>query len=55
MFVQADNSYYFIESVNSGKVLEIEGGVDADGVRVIQNTKYGNTNQLWKIEKAELK
>lgn len=41
--------------MKSGKVLDIEGGVNAEGVRVVQNTKYGNTNQLWKFEQIGFK
>ena len=31
-------------------VLEIEGGIDAPNMRVVQNKKYGNRNQFWYID-----
>lgn len=30
--------------------LEIDGGIDAEGMGIIQNTKYKYKNQLWKLE-----
>lgn len=47
-----EHKYWFIENVGSGKVLEIEGGVDADGVGIIQNTNHGHRNQLWRFERV---
>ena len=44
---------YKIENVKSGQVIEIEGGIDADGMRVVQNAYYKNLNQLWKIEQLQ--
>ena len=37
-------------SIKTEKVLEIEGGINSDGMRVVQNKFYGNLNQLWTID-----
>lgn len=50
--VKHEDGCYFIVNSNSTHVLEIEGGIDADGMRVVQNTNYKNLNQLWIIENA---
>ena len=42
-----DSKYFYIVSRQSGLVLEIEGGIDADGMSIVQNKKYGHLNQLW--------
>ena len=39
-----------IMSLHSGLVLEIQGGIDADGMLVIQNTNYKNKSQFWSIQ-----
>lgn len=38
-----------IINANSKLALEIEGGIDADGMGLVQNTKYKYKNQLWKF------
>jgi len=30
-------------------VLEIDGGLNANGVKVVQNTNYRNENQFWRL------
>ena len=47
-----DPTAYYIENIKSGLVLEIMGGIDAEGMRVVQNKPYGNLNQLWKLSPA---
>lgn len=44
-----DNSFCKIESPHSKMVMEVEGGVDAEGVGVVQNTDYNNLSQMWKF------
>jgi len=38
--------------VKTGYVLEIEGGINAEGMKIVQNKMYGNLNQLWMINEA---
>jgi hypothetical protein len=38
-----------IVSVHSQLVLEVQGGIDAEGVGVVQNTNYKNKSQVWRI------
>ena len=38
-----------IMSLHSALVLEIQGGIDADGMLVVQNTNYRNKSQIWRI------
>ena len=55
-----DNQMWILEEVNNGEymlinnksklALEIDGGIDADGIGIIQNTRYKYKNQLWKLE-----
>lgn len=47
-----DDGVYYIRNANSGLVIEIEGGIDAEGMRVVQNKPLGHLNQLWKIAVA---
>jgi ribosomal protein S6E (S10) len=35
--------------MHSGLVLEIQGGIDADGMPLVQNTNYKNKSQVWRI------
>ena len=42
---------YKIQSVLNNLVMEVEGGIDADGVGIVQNKDYGNTSQLWRFDK----
>lgn len=37
-------------SCHSKLVLETQGGIDAEGVAVVQNTNYKNKSQIWRIE-----
>ena len=30
--------------------MEIQGGIDANGMDIVQNQNFGNKNQLWKIQ-----
>ena len=40
---------YQIVNVASGLCLDVEGGVRADGARVIQFRCQGNENQAWRL------
>ena len=48
-----DAEYILIDSIEprmyllSKMVMEVEGGVDAEGVGVVQNTDYNNLSQMW--------
>lgn len=33
-------------------VMEVEGGIDAEDVGVVQNKDYNNLSQMWKLEKV---
>lgn len=37
-------------NARSKLALEIQGGIDADGMGIVQNKKYKYKNQLWKIQ-----
>ena len=43
---------YVIENAKSGLCLELEGGIDADGMDAVQNKFYHNLNQLWDLEEV---
>src|SRR5205823_181750 len=43
------NTAVQIVSVNSGKVLDVSGGSQADGAMIIQYHFHGGANQLWYI------
>lgn len=47
-----DNSYY-IQNVNSGKYLDVEGASVANGAKVIQWTFNGYNNQKWYIRNSD--
>ena len=51
MLEDQGNNRFYITSVKSGLVMEIEGGIDAEGMRLVQNRKYNHLNQLWFFEK----
>ena len=34
-------------------VMEVEGGIDADGVGVVQNYDHVHASQLWKLEEIK--
>lgn len=40
---------YFVKNKNSGKYLDVEHGVDANGTNVSQYQYNGKTNQKWKV------
>lgn len=44
-----DQQYYKIESAISKMVIEVEGGIDAEDVGVVQNKDYNNLSQMWKF------
>ena len=46
-----ENAFY-IMNMKSNQVLEIEGGIDVDGMRIVQNVYYKNLNQLWSVEQV---
>ena len=47
---QLPNSLFCkIESAYSKMVMEVEGGVDQDGVGVVQNIDYNNLSQMWAL------
>jgi hypothetical protein len=46
-------AYYRVVSVNSGKVLEVEGSSTADGAPVVQRADTGGANQQWKLKPTE--
>jgi hypothetical protein len=43
-------NYYYIENVKSKMVLELQGGIDAEGMAVVQNKNYKNLNQMWRFD-----
>lgn len=47
-----EQGYYKIESAASKMVMEVEGGIDAEDVGVVQNKDYNNLSQMWKLEKV---
>ena len=49
---QADPGFYKMESAVSKMVMEVEGGIDAEDVGVVQNKDYNNLSQMWKLEKV---
>jgi hypothetical protein len=51
-YLDKENVNVQILSVHSQLVLEVQGGIDAEGVGVVQNTNYKNKSQIWRIEKA---
>lgn len=44
------NLGYTFTNAHSKLVMEIEGGIDADGVGIKQNTNFQFLNQIWKFE-----
>lgn len=46
------NHRYYLKSLSSGMVAEIEGGINAEGMRLVQNNKYSNLNQLWELKET---
>ncbi len=52
-----DQSFYKIESAlvnkdnNERLVMEVEGGIDAEDVGVVQNKDYNNLSQMWRFDK----
>ena len=44
-----NNGFYKIESGLSKLIIEVEGGIDAEDVGVVQNKDYNNLNQMWKL------
>ena len=48
-FVDAGDGFYFITSVENGRVLDVEGGRARDGVAVITATRGSSDNQKWKL------
>lgn len=54
-----DKQYYKIETAlvnkssekNEKLIMEVEGGIDAEDVGVVQNKDYNNLSQMWKFEK----
>jgi|688.fasta_scaffold595496_1 hypothetical protein len=45
----ADQQFYKIQSASSKLVMEIEGGIDAEDVGVVQNKDYNNLSQMWRL------
>eukprot|EP00825_Cyclidium_porcatum_P005509 TRINITY_DN12689_c0_g1_i1.p3 TRINITY_DN12689_c0_g1~~TRINITY_DN12689_c0_g1_i1.p3 ORF type:complete len:153 (-),score=44.96 TRINITY_DN12689_c0_g1_i1:451-909(-) len=41
---------YAIRNLSTGKYLEVKGGSIVSGADIIQNTKTGQDQQLWKLE-----
>lgn len=52
--VYLDKDNVQLMSVHSQLVLEVQGGIDAEGVGVVQNINYKNKSQVWRIEKVWL-
>jgi len=52
--VHLDKENVQIVSAHSQLVLEVQGGIDAEGVGVVQNINYKNKSQIWRIEKVWL-
>jgi hypothetical protein len=50
LIIDMPNNAVQIVSVYNGLALEIQGGIDAEGLRIVQNINYKNKSQLWKIE-----
>ncbi len=50
MIIGLENGFIQLMSMHSGLVLEVQGGIDADGVGVVQNTNYKNRSQVWRFE-----
>ena len=53
MVIALDNGFIQLMSMHSGLVLEVQGGIDADGVGVVQNTNYKNRSQVWRFEEVK--
>lgn len=47
MFEPADNGFYYIVSVLSGKCLDVSGGRSDDAAEIIQYHVHGEDNQKW--------
>lgn len=48
--IDRDNKgWFFIENVKFKLVMEIEGGIDEQGMSIVLNRLYGNRNQLWRF------
>lgn len=47
-----DQQGYLFKSAFNGLVAEVQGGIDAEGMAVVQNKNYKNLSQYWKIEKV---
>lgn len=47
--VDAGDGFYFITSVENGRVLDVEGGRARDGVAIITTTRGNSDNQKWKL------
>ena len=45
------DNYYYIENMHSKMVLEIFGGIDAEGLDIVQNKLFHNKSQYWIFEK----
>ena len=50
IFEPVGDKHFYILNVKSNLVVEIEGGIDAEGMRLVQNKKYCNLNQLWELK-----
>jgi hypothetical protein len=48
--IELGNNNVQFRSCLSKLVLETQGGIDAEGVAVVQNTNYKNKSQIWRIE-----
>jgi hypothetical protein len=48
-FVDAGDGFYFITSVENGRVLDVEGGRARDGVAITTATRGSSDNQKWKL------
>ncbi|MDX2042812.1 MAG: RICIN domain-containing protein [Acidobacteriota bacterium] len=48
-FVDAGNGFYYITSVENGRVLDVDGGRARDGVAIITATRGSSDNQKWKL------
>jgi alpha-galactosidase len=51
-FVDAGGGYVTVVSANSGRCLDVYGGVTAtgDGARIVQWACHGGTNQQWRVQ-----
>lgn len=46
------SEHVLIVNVHSKLLIEILGGIDAEGVSVVQNIDFNNFNQHWALERV---